>query len=65
MTEVKKRGRKAKDPTCVDTDKNTENVPKKRGRKPVEKSYNKILVKQSKLKLHLILYYISSALFRI
>ena len=34
MTEVKKRGRKAKDPTCVDTDKNTENVPKKRGRKP-------------------------------
>ena len=33
-TEVKKRGRKAKDPTNTDSNKNTENIPKKRGRKP-------------------------------
>lgn len=34
MAEVKKRGRKAKDPTNTDSDKSVENVPKKRGRKP-------------------------------
>ena len=48
-TEVKKRGRKAKDPTNTDSNKNTENIPKKEDVSQKEvRSFNKIYPRLNK-----------------